>query len=168
MANKVAIPSNAVILLRDFYLEFAELTLQERGLLMTLLSIKSSPLWHRLSKPGSLDRISSLMEEPAEDCIRSLADKKYIIIRDDGSIEIDDLRFVKLQRGSAISKSVRASILARDKACVYCGSATDLHIDHVHPIALGGNHHESNLQVLCRGCNGSKGARVTTFGLANG
>lgn len=32
------------------------------------------------------------------------------------------------------------------------------HVDHIHPLARGGYNEPSNLQILCPGCNLSKGA----------
>jgi 5-methylcytosine-specific restriction endonuclease McrA len=60
-----------------------------------------------------------------------------------------------------ISKELRKSILERDgNKCVRCGSIHALDIDHALPISLGGKSSEDNLQVLCRECNGQKGART--------
>ena len=44
--------------------------------------------------------------------------------------------------------------------CAYCGRRYTSHffeIDHMIPVALGGSNDETNLQVLCRPCNGRKG-----------
>ena len=35
----------------------------------------------------------------------------------------------------------------------------NFHLDHIHPLALGGLHDDSNLQLLCAPCNMSKGAK---------
>lgn len=60
----------------------------------------------------------------------------------------------------AVSKRLRFEILRRDNhACRYCGrSAPDveLTIDHVIPVALGGNDEPANLVTACRDCNGGK------------
>lgn len=45
------------------------------------------------------------------------------------------------------------------KICALCGSSKHPEIDHIIPIAKGGTNEISNLQVLCRKCNRSKGAR---------
>jgi len=34
-----------------------------------------------------------------------------------------------------------------------------IEVDHIYPIALGGTNEGSNLQLLCRFCNRSKGAK---------
>jgi HNH endonuclease len=60
----------------------------------------------------------------------------------------------------SMSKTKRNSVLARDGyQCQHCGSGHDLQIDHVRPLALGGGNNVDNLQVLCKRCNTSKGAR---------
>lgn len=60
-----------------------------------------------------------------------------------------------------ISASVRREVEARDHACRYCG-ATDgpFHIDHVHPVALGGSNDPANLVKACAECNLSKGSKT--------
>lgn len=55
---------------------------------------------------------------------------------------------------------VIAQVFARDEfRCRHCGTQENLHIDHVTPRALGGGGDLDNLQLLCRTCNLSKGAR---------
>jgi 5-methylcytosine-specific restriction protein A len=52
-----------------------------------------------------------------------------------------------------------ASVRARDDSkCRHCGATTDLVIDHIVPVCNGGPTEYSNLQVLCRACNSSKGS----------
>lgn len=62
----------------------------------------------------------------------------------------------------ALSKRLRYEVLRRDgHACRYCGrSAPDvpLTVDHVVPVALGGNDEPSNLVTACRDCNSGKSA----------
>lgn len=45
--------------------------------------------------------------------------------------------------------------------CTICGSCGDTEIDHVVPLSRGGTDDISNLQPLCRYCNGLKGNRLT-------
>ena len=63
-----------------------------------------------------------------------------------------------LQR-EAISRDVRLRVLERDgERCHYCGSIVGpFHLDHVHPVILGGASTPDNLVVACRPCNMSKG-----------
>lgn len=57
--------------------------------------------------------------------------------------------------------ALREGVFERDGyACVYCGSGRDLHCDHVHPVAKGGDHHPSNLVTACAACNLSKGSKT--------
>ena len=60
-----------------------------------------------------------------------------------------------------VSASVRGLVFQRDgRRCVYCGAEDDeFHIDHIHPVALGGDSSIQNLAVACRSCNLSKGAK---------
>lgn len=58
-------------------------------------------------------------------------------------------------------QATRLRIFARDAfRCTYCGSADDLHCDHVFPVAKGGSHDDSNLTTACRTCNTRKGAKT--------
>lgn len=60
-----------------------------------------------------------------------------------------------------VSKELREMVMQRDgNACVRCGSIHALDIDHAVPVSAGGKSEIDNLQVLCRDCNGSKGART--------
>lgn len=63
----------------------------------------------------------------------------------------------------AIGSRLRSLILERDgHACLLCGrtaQTTELHVDHVRPVAQGGKTAEDNLATLCKACNLGKGAR---------
>jgi hypothetical protein len=53
------------------------------------------------------------------------------------------------------------------RACVHCGSDEQLSVDHIHPQSRGGGPEMANLQVLCKRCNSSKGARTMEEWLAS-
>jgi 5-methylcytosine-specific restriction endonuclease McrA len=55
---------------------------------------------------------------------------------------------------------VKAAVLKRDRyVCFYCGGPADT-VDHVRPVALGGDHYdEDNLVASCARCNAQKGGR---------
>ncbi|MEO1672395.1 MAG: HNH endonuclease [Cyanobacteria bacterium J06631_2] len=63
-----------------------------------------------------------------------------------------------------ISKSVRVSVLHRDKyKCVFCGRDSqqiELQIDHIIPFSKGGSNERDNLQTLCIDCNLGKSDRL--------
>jgi hypothetical protein len=60
-----------------------------------------------------------------------------------------------------LDTDLRWRVFQRDGyACSACGSETDLTVDHIHPVALGGNNDPSNLRTLCRSCNSRKGASL--------
>jgi 5-methylcytosine-specific restriction endonuclease McrA len=50
-------------------------------------------------------------------------------------------------------------MIATHPWCQVCLALEDLTVDHIIPIARGGTHARTNLQVLCRACNSAKGAR---------
>ena len=63
-----------------------------------------------------------------------------------------------------IGKKLRFEVFKRDSfKCQYCGeSAPDvvLHIDHIKPVADGGDNDLANLITSCVDCNSGKGARL--------
>jgi len=70
-------------------------------------------------------------------------------------------RFRPVYRRDPIPAHLRDAVMERDgHACVLCGATEDLTLDHIRPWSLGGPDTYSNLRVLCRSCNSSKGARV--------
>jgi 5-methylcytosine-specific restriction endonuclease McrA len=59
-----------------------------------------------------------------------------------------------------------AILEAAGHACIYCGTATNLTMDHLTPLARGGNHTAENVAPACGPCNSSKGAKVVADFLA--
>lgn len=53
-------------------------------------------------------------------------------------------------------------VLAASGKCQVCGDTENLHVDHIVPVARGGRTEPGNLQLLCRFCNISKGAKPFT------
>lgn len=64
----------------------------------------------------------------------------------------------------SLSKKIRFEIFKRDKfTCQYCGKQPPdivLVVDHINPVALGGNNDEMNLITSCESCNQGKGAKA--------
>jgi hypothetical protein len=68
----------------------------------------------------------------------------------------------EFEAGGKPSIHLRRLIYQRDNfECVICRSMSDLTLDHIIPLVLGGRTEEMNLQTMCRGCNSRKGARVS-------
>jgi hypothetical protein len=69
----------------------------------------------------------------------------------------------KLAERKPLSKKIRFEVFKRDKfTCQYCGRmAPDviLEVDHIKPVAEGGNNGMLNLITSCRDCNRGKGKR---------
>lgn len=73
--------------------------------------------------------------------------------------------FAKATLGrQALSKATRERILERDgRECCYCGdTGGPFHIDHVVPVARGGNDDDENLCVACAPCNFAKSASLNS------
>jgi hypothetical protein len=59
----------------------------------------------------------------------------------------------------SIPQAVKIAVVTRDGGrCRQCGSADDLHFDHVIPWSKGGANTVANIQLLCGRCNRRKGA----------
>lgn len=58
-----------------------------------------------------------------------------------------------------IKKHIREDLL-NGGACKLCNSTSNLEIDHIFPRSRGGKSEKNNLQVLCKSCNSSKGAKI--------
>lgn len=62
-----------------------------------------------------------------------------------------------------LSKNLQHQVWRRDKgACTNCGGTKLLNIDHIKPVALGGESHLENLRLLCFQCN--QRAAIKVFG----
>jgi 5-methylcytosine-specific restriction endonuclease McrA len=73
-------------------------------------------------------------------------------------------RRAKLANGNVSSDIIRRLLVSQLGLCVYCkadlvSDGMKYEIDHIMPIALGGLHEDSNLQLLCRSCNRRKHAK---------
>lgn len=66
----------------------------------------------------------------------------------------------KRNRAPISRTKVIAVMKNSDSRCVNCGSDGDLQIDHIIPHSRGGTNDIDNLQMLCRDCNLSKGAKT--------
>ena len=68
-----------------------------------------------------------------------------------------------MSKRKGIPKKVRFEVFKRDAfRCQYCGEAAPdviLEIDHIKPVAGGGDNTIANLVAACRDCNAGKGAR---------
>ena len=66
----------------------------------------------------------------------------------------------------SIPQDVKIAVAARDGGrCRQCGSAADLHFDHVIPWSKGGANTVTNIQLLCGPCNRRKGAEDIPAGV---
>lgn len=75
--------------------------------------------------------------------------------------------FVRIPRDTHRRKITRRAVFARDQwTCQYCGSRSNLTVDHVIPKSKGGPSSWDNIVASCAPCNRRKGdALVTQVGM---
>ena len=71
------------------------------------------------------------------------------------------LRYRAKKSNNGVYKIAISKILKLYQSpCFYCGTKSQIELDHVIPIARGGQHSIGNLVAACRACNGSKGSKT--------
>ena len=69
--------------------------------------------------------------------------------------------YVRIPRDTHRRKITRRAVFARDHwTCQYCGSRSNLTVDHVIPRSKGGNSSWENIVASCAPCNRRKGDRT--------
>lgn len=67
----------------------------------------------------------------------------------------------QVSKREKIPDSVRLFVWQRDEGkCVKCNKKEKLEFDHIIPVIEGGSNTERNIQLLCEGCNRSKGKNI--------
>ena len=71
------------------------------------------------------------------------------------------VRYVRVPRDTHRRKITRRAVFARDDwTCQYCGSRSNLTVDHVIPRSRGGSSTWENIVASCAPCNRRKGDRL--------
>lgn len=106
-----------------------------------------------------------------EDEIKTFADKSEIARKALALLAAEEERIARrVEEMLRVDKRRRVFQRSRDRLflnvgrrdgfhCRVCGSTVDLSVDHISPLSAGGSDDEGNLQILCRSCNSTKGAR---------
>ena len=69
--------------------------------------------------------------------------------------------YVRIPRDAHRRKITRRAVFARDRwECQYCGSRSNLTVDHVVPRSRGGDSSWENIVASCAPCNRRKGDRL--------
>ncbi|WP_280234335.1 TerD family protein [Nocardia cyriacigeorgica] len=90
-------------------------------------------------------------------------DPHYVAAAVEGALRVAKrLALTPGQRDTrSIPQEVKAEVWQRDGGkCVECGDGHYLEFDHIIPLSRGGATSATNLQILCRACNRTKGARI--------
>ena len=73
------------------------------------------------------------------------------------------VHYVAVPRDTQRRKITRRAVFARDGwACQYCGTRSNLTVDHVIPRSKGGDSSWENIVASCAPCNRRKGDRLPT------
>jgi 5-methylcytosine-specific restriction endonuclease McrA len=71
------------------------------------------------------------------------------------------ISYVRVPRDTHRRKITRRAVFARDNwTCQYCGSRTNLTVDHVIPRSKGGSSTWENIVASCAPCNRRKGSEL--------
>ena len=96
----------------------------------------------------------AMIEKESGKIIKTMTDKFSIPL----VIRMTKLILAVYRRGVHWSKK---NVMVRDGfQCVYCGSKSNLNIDHVIPKAQNGNNSFENTVCACKTCNNRKGSRT--------
>lgn len=74
----------------------------------------------------------------------------------------------KRKTGRLPKGTVKNKLALQNGLCVYCKIDVTIkyHVDHIIPLAKGGKHEPSNIQILCPSCNLKKSAKLN-FSIEN-
>jgi len=93
----------------------------------------------------------------------SVHDPEYVAAVLEGALRVAKrLVLAPGQRDTrAVAQHIKSEVWQRDGGrCTQCGDSQYLEFDHIIPHSMGGATSVANLQLLCRRCNLSKGARL--------
>lgn len=104
---------------------------------------------HREKNKDRYIELGNIWRDKNRDRVRLLNRKRKETIRSaKGSHTVNDIENLK-----TIQKMTCA-------ACYVKFTGDEYHVDHIYPLARGGNNDKKNLQLLCPPCNMSKGAKM--------
>ena len=89
--------------------------------------------------------------------------RRLAVLRQTRLLQKEYYRMRKRLRETAAYKRLKAELILMVGACQKCGAAERLTLDHVEAMILGGEHSETNVQVLCVSCNASKGTATIRY-----
>jgi 5-methylcytosine-specific restriction endonuclease McrA len=102
-----------------------------------------------------------LLKEKAELVERSSWDLHAESVTFARPVVIRLVAYVKVPRDTHRRKITRRAVFARDSwTCQYCGSRSNLTVDHVIPRSKGGGSSWENIVAACAPCNRKKGNRM--------
>ena len=75
-------------------------------------------------------------------------------------LNADHRRRMTIKSGKVTAKEWADKLKEYNYCCANCGIEENIQMDHIHPLAKGGEHCIDNIQPLCGSCNSSKGAKL--------
>ncbi len=117
--------------------------------------------------PEAIGRVLGVSRSTAYRLRQRALDKLYVALSDDemlarlGPVPRSKYIWYPAAPRPYIPFPLRVAVYRRDGfACLHCGAAQRLTLDHIYPFSKGGPDTYENLQTLCLRCNIRKGARV--------
>ena len=99
------------------------------------------------------EEMRALIQEAAHKKARRIQ-RAFSIVNGEGQSDASTNR-------ESIPDEVKIIVWQRDHGkCVKCGSQESLEYDHIIPVSKGGSNTVRNIQILCEGCNRSKGGSL--------
>lgn len=118
---------------------------------------------YRVANPEASKRQNEKRRAANPDLARQQCRDWFAANPDKRAIYEQNRRAKKRAMGGKLSHDLKPRLYSEQKgACACCRSSFQIeamHLDHVMPLARGGEHADANMQLLCQPCNQSKHAK---------
>jgi hypothetical protein len=144
---------------------FGDLTITDNRLLFSSDTKSFDVRFSRIVRhSGSTGEIRLQRMEKPESVIQLTEDEPIAYAILEGAIALANQTRLTRQGGTPtrhIPREIRQRVWQRyGGRCAECSAAQYLEFDHIIPVAKGGSNSDTNVQLLCRGCNLKKSDRI--------
>ena len=139
---------------------FSLLSMEDQRHFIFLLCVQAQGTLDKGYDKSMLDRVVALRLGLSADEVKNLVERLSALgfLDPETYLPTQDAVFTGERPPAHVWSGIRDRIFARDDyTCQYCGErGKKLECDHIHPVAKGGSHDDSNLTTACLPCNRSK------------